>query len=241
MTSRAIRSTSSSAGPRSAVRPAARLLAAVLSDQSRATGTQAAWQNVGTTFTFNANGELSPPITSLTLQNLTVNGDTLGNVQLQFGTNGLTQFAASKRHGQVNELQQNGFAAGSLQSVSVDSQNRMVGTFSNGQTIPLAQITLATFNGEDALQALNGGAYRGDGGFGAADLRGDRHHRRQFARSLERRHRHPVQPAHRRAAGLFGQCPRDVDRRPDDPEPAPGRPVSGMAVVCASAPAVRPT
>ncbi len=29
---------------------------------SNATGTQAAWQNVGTTFTFNSNGELTPPI-----------------------------------------------------------------------------------------------------------------------------------------------------------------------------------
>ena len=29
---------------------------------------------------------------------------------------------------------------------------------SNGQTIPLAEITLATFNGQNALQALNGGA-----------------------------------------------------------------------------------
>ena len=35
----------------------------------------------------------------------------------------------------------------------------MVGTFTNGQTIPLAEITLATFNGADSLQALNGGAY----------------------------------------------------------------------------------
>ncbi len=126
---------------------------------SSATGTQAAWQNAGTTFTFNANGEMTPPISSVTLQNLTVNGDTLGNVQLQLGTSGLTQFANTSGTPQVSELQQNGFAAGQLQSISVDDQNRVVGTFSNGQTIPLAQITLASFNGQDSLQALNGGAY----------------------------------------------------------------------------------
>jgi flagellar hook protein FlgE len=124
-----------------------------------ATGTQAAWQNVGTTFTFNANGELSPSISSLTLQNLTVNGDSLGNVQLNFGTNGVTQFANSSGTAQISQLQQNGFAAGQLQSVAVDSQNQITGTFSNGETIPLADITLATFNGENSLQALNGGAY----------------------------------------------------------------------------------
>jgi flagellar hook protein FlgE len=95
----------------------------------------------------------------VTLQNLTVNGDNLGNVQLNFGTNGLTQFANSGGTAQVSQLQQNGFAAGQLQSVAVDGQNQITGTFSNGQTIPLADITLATFNGENALQALNGGAY----------------------------------------------------------------------------------
>jgi flagellar hook protein FlgE len=126
---------------------------------STATGTEAAWQNVGTTFNFNASGELNPPLSGLTLPNLTVNGDSLGNIQLNFGTNGLTQFADSNGTAQVSELQQNGYAAGQLESVSVDTENRIVGTFSNGQTIPLAQITLASFNGQDALQALNGAAY----------------------------------------------------------------------------------
>jgi len=124
-----------------------------------ATGTQTAWQNVGTTFTFNSSGELTPPLSGVTLQNLTVNGDSLGNVQLQFGNNGLTEFAQSSTTAQVSQLQQNGFAAGQLQSVSVDSQNRVVGTFTNGQTVPLAEISLATFNGENALQPLNGGAF----------------------------------------------------------------------------------
>jgi flagellar hook protein FlgE len=128
-------------------------------NNSSATGTQAAWQNVGTVFNFNSTGQLSPPLTSVTLQNLTVNGDSLGNVQLNFGTGGLTQYANTSGTTQVGQLQQNGFAAGQLQSVAVDGENRITGTFSNGQTIPLAEITLATFSGQNALQALNGGAY----------------------------------------------------------------------------------
>ncbi len=126
---------------------------------SSATGSQSAWQNVGTNFTFNSSGELTPAISSLTLQNLTVNGDNLGNVELNFGNNGITQFASASGTAQVNQIQQNGFAAGQLQSVAVDSQGRITGTFSNGQTIPLAEIPLATFNGEDSLQALDGAAY----------------------------------------------------------------------------------
>jgi flagellar hook protein FlgE len=124
-----------------------------------ATGTQPMWQNVGQVFTFNSSGELSPALSGVTLQNLTVSGDNLGNIQLNFGSNGLTQFANSSGTTQVSQIQQNGFAAGQLQSIAVDGQNQITGTFSNGQTIPLAEITLATFNGQNALQALNGGAY----------------------------------------------------------------------------------
>jgi flagellar hook protein FlgE len=126
---------------------------------SNATGTQVAWQNTGTSFTFNSSGQLtSPTSASLTLSNLTVNGDEVGNVALNYGSN-LTQFADSNGSAQVNGLTQNGFAAGSMQSLSVDSQGQVVGSFSNGETIPLANITLATFNGEDSLQALDGEAY----------------------------------------------------------------------------------
>ena len=126
---------------------------------SAATGTQVAWQNTGQTFTFDSSGQMNPAVSGVTLPNLSVNGDVLGTVQVQFGKNGVTQFATASTSAQVSQLQQNGFAAGQLQSVSVDSQNRVVGTFTNGQTIPLAEITLATFHGENSLQALNGGAY----------------------------------------------------------------------------------
>jgi flagellar hook protein FlgE len=127
---------------------------------SSATGSQTAWTNVGTNFIFNSSGDLIQPTTSaLTLPKLTVNGDTLSNVELNFGTKGLTQFANSAGTAQVTGIQQNGYAAGSLQSVSVDTNNRIVGQFSNGETIPLAQITLANFNGANSLESLSGDAY----------------------------------------------------------------------------------
>jgi flagellar hook protein FlgE len=124
-----------------------------------ATGTQAAWQNAGTRFQFDATGQMNPPVANLTLNNLTVNGDTIGNVQLSFGSNGITQFADSSGAVKVNTLQQNGSAAGQLTGISVDNQNRIIGTFSNGQTVPLAQVSLATFNGPNNLQGLDGGAF----------------------------------------------------------------------------------
>jgi flagellar hook protein FlgE len=125
---------------------------------SSASGTQVAWQNVGTTFTFNSSGQLtSPTSSSLSLTGLAVNGDTVGNVTLNYGSN-LTQFASTTGSVQVNSLTQNGFGAGSLQSLSV-AQGQIVGSFSNGQTVALADVTVATFNGQDSLQSLNGEAF----------------------------------------------------------------------------------
>ena len=187
-------------------------------------GTTVAWQNAGQTFTFNSSGQLTAPAaSSLTLTGLTVNGDVVGNVTLNYGGN-LTQFASSTGSVQVTSLTQNGFGAGSLQSLSV-AGGQIVGSFSNGQTVALANVTVATFNGQDSLQSLNGEAFAATPEIGQSELWRHRHRRRQLARSLERRYRHPVQPVDRGAAGLFGQCPRHDDGRSDDPEPAHGHPV----------------
>jgi flagellar hook protein FlgE len=126
---------------------------------STATNLQPAWVNVGTNFTFDASGQLTPPLSSLTLNNVAVDGLTLGNVQMLFGSGGLTQFSNSNGTVQVNLLDQNGAAAGQLQSIAVDGQGRIVGTYSNGRTVPLADVSLASFNGQNQLKQLDGGAY----------------------------------------------------------------------------------
>jgi flagellar hook protein FlgE len=127
---------------------------------STATGTQVAWQNAGTSFTFNSSGALiSPSTTTATLSNLTVNGDNIGNVTLNYGSGGLSQYANTTGDISVTGISQNGFAAGQMESLSVDSQGQIVGSFSNGQTVALANVTLATFNGEDSLQPLDGEAF----------------------------------------------------------------------------------
>jgi flagellar hook protein FlgE len=131
---------------------------------SSATGATAEWQSVGTPFVFNSSGALtSPSTTSITVPNLTVNGSNLGNVTLNYGpssgTSGLTQYANSSGDAQVTGISQNGFAAGQLESLSVDTQGQIEGSFSNGQTVALADVTLATFNGEDSLQPLDGEAF----------------------------------------------------------------------------------
>lgn len=126
---------------------------------SNATGTAAAWQNAGTDYTFGANGQLNPAVNAVTLSNVTVDGIPLGNIRLVHNTSGITQFADSNGTVQVNQLQQNGYSAGQLQSVSVSDKGRIVGTYSNGRTVDLAEITLANFNAPNALQRGDGGTF----------------------------------------------------------------------------------
>jgi len=125
-----------------------------------ATGNQSAWVNVGIPFTFNASGALTSPTgSSVAIPNVSVDGQSLGNLSFNIGSGALTQFASSSGAATIGAITQNGFAAGQLQSVAINNSGLVVGTFSNGQNIDLASITLSHFNGTNYLKALDGGAY----------------------------------------------------------------------------------
>ncbi len=140
--------------------------------QSNSTATQAgqtAWTNVGQSFVFNSNGNLvSPAGGGITIPNLTVNSQQVGDVQLNIASGALSQFASTTGSATVGQITQNGFAAGQLQSVAINNSGLVVGTFSNGQNIDLAEITLSHFNGTNYLQALDGEAYAATADSGAA-------------------------------------------------------------------------
>src|SRR5712672_1662372 len=103
-----------------------------------ATGTQVSWQNANTNFTFSASGQMSPAISSVTLNNAVVNNVALGNPVINFGTGGITQFSDANGNVQVNQISQDGFPAGQLQSVAVSTNGRIVGNYSNGRNLDLA-------------------------------------------------------------------------------------------------------
>jgi flagellar hook protein FlgE len=128
-----------------------------------------AWVNVGQSFTFASNGTLTAPTGStITIPGVSVDNLSLGNLTLNIASGGLTQYASSGGAATINQIQQNGFAAGQLQSVAIDNNGIVVGTFSNGQNIDLAQVTLSHFNGTNYLKALDGGAYAATTESGAA-------------------------------------------------------------------------
>ena len=124
-----------------------------------ATGTSPAWTNAGQNFVFNVNGALTSPAGGVTIANTNVGGQQLGTLAINFSNGALTQFASSGGNATIGQITQNGFAAGQLQSVAINNSGLVVGTFSNGQNIDLASITLSHFNGTNYLKALDGGAY----------------------------------------------------------------------------------
>jgi len=125
-----------------------------------ATGAQTAWVNAGTNFVFGSNGSLtSPSGSTITLNNVTVGNQSVGNLSMNFGSGGLTQYASTGGTATINQISQNGYAAGQLQSIAVNNNGLVVGTFSNGQNLDLAAVSMSHFNGTNYLKALDGGAY----------------------------------------------------------------------------------
>ena len=122
-----------------------------------ATGTQVAWVNTGTTFTFGPNE--SPTGSAITVPGVTVSGQSLGTITINVGSGGLTQFASTGGAATINNITQNGYAAGQLQSVAISNSGLVIGTFSNGQNLDLASVTLSHFNCTNYLKSLDGGAY----------------------------------------------------------------------------------
>ena len=125
-----------------------------------ATGVQVGWVNVGTNFAFGANGALvSPTGSAIAVPNVTVSGQSLGNITINVGSGGLTQFASTGGAATINTISQNGYSAGQLQSVAISNSGLVIGTFSNGQNLDLASVKLSHFNGTNYLKSLDGGAY----------------------------------------------------------------------------------
>ena len=135
---------------------------------SSASGATVAWQNVGTDFKFNASGQLNPPITSIAFTGVTINGLPLGNITANAPTGSITQFASTSGSTTVNNMQQNGYSAGQLQTIAVTDKGTINGTFSNGQNVALAEVPLVHFNSANNLKALDGGAYQATDESGAA-------------------------------------------------------------------------
>lgn len=140
-----------------------------LSD-SDAVGTNTAWTNVGVDYVFDNSGTLNPAFSEVALTGMTLNGTTIGNVTLDHGTNGVTQFADPNGSTKVVRLEQDGYAAGEFVDVAISENGRIVASYANGQSMELAQIVTAEFNASNKLTRLDGGIFQATSESGEAIL-----------------------------------------------------------------------
>ena len=173
---------------------------------SNATGAQTAWINAGTNFVFGSNGSLvSPSGSTITLANVAVNNQPLGNLTFNFGSGGLTQYASVGGTTTINQIQQDGYSAGQLQSVAVNNSGLVVGTFSNGQNLDLAAVSLSHFNGPNLPETPRRRRLCRDRSIGCRDRRRDGDNRRISGRKFEHGYRRRIHQADRDPAGLLRQ------------------------------------
>ena len=141
-------------------------------EDSSATGAASMWRNAGQEYVFGADGQLVPAVNSYTISALTIDGTNLGDLVVDHGSQGLTQFADPNGQSQILELSQDGFAAGELTGITISDAGRVVASYSNGRSFDLAQIELASFNADGYLEKLDGSVFRATQESGAAILGG---------------------------------------------------------------------
>jgi flagellar hook protein FlgE len=144
------------------------------SDSSTTTGTASGSVSI----TFNSDGSLAS--TSPSPATVAVSGWTDGaansNITLDFGTvgktDGLTQDASGETTPAVSvtSISSDGLAYGKLSSIAIGKNGLVNATYSNGQTVAIYKIAVATFSDPDALASHSDGMYTATVDSGSATL-----------------------------------------------------------------------
>jgi flagellar hook protein FlgE len=120
----------------------------------------AAVQPAALTLTFDAGGAMTTPTGSLPIGPVNVAG---ASAPLTFD---LTYRASTKQASApftLTSFDQDGFAAGALQNVSVGADGLISATFSDGQTLALGKIVIATFPNSDGLRQIGDSKWAASG------------------------------------------------------------------------------
>ncbi|GJD78500.1 flagellar hook protein FlgE [Methylobacterium gregans] len=119
------------------------------------------WINAGTAVTFDGSGKLIQPADGiLPIDNMKINGGEVGSVNIKFNASTLTQFASSTGDVRTDALSQDGYGVSTINDVSITSEGKIVGTFSNGSVVTLASVAIARFTNPDGLSPDSQGNYK---------------------------------------------------------------------------------
>lgn len=117
-------------------------------------------------FTFDSNGQLTAPTSLSVVPDQTqLNGATLPTVAINLretnsdGTPGSSNITNYARPSAVSSTAQDGYAAGEINGASADPRGVISAVFSNGQTRPIGEYALATFNAQEGLSRAGGNMF----------------------------------------------------------------------------------
>ncbi|BDD87337.1 flagellar hook protein FlgE [Desulfofustis limnaeus] len=114
------------------------------------------------TLTFDAQGNKTAPLGPIALGAIDwLNGSENSNIELDFNT---TQYNSASV---VISQDQNGFGAGDLTSIDINEEGIVVASYSNGEQINIAQLTLAKFQNPGGLQLAGSNMYLANASTGA--------------------------------------------------------------------------
>jgi flagellar hook protein FlgE len=127
-------------------------------NNSSATGTAPKWTFLQN-FQFNSSGTLTVPATPQVPApaGFSIDGTALSNVTLDF--TGLTNYGDTSGQFRATGISQDGYSSANLTGVVVGDKGRVYAQYSNGKQQAIADIAVATFNGDAALKRLDGGVY----------------------------------------------------------------------------------
>ncbi|MDB4975442.1 MAG: protein of unknown function domain protein, partial [Myxococcaceae bacterium] len=137
-----------------------------LVDGSEITGGTAGSQIEGAsgTLAFGTSGQLQTSTTTASIWNFT-NAEPGQEITFDFGKSvadggtgldGTTAFASASN---VNATTQDGYAAGTVQGITVSNTGTITGSFTNGQRRTLGQVAVASFKSDDGLNRIGQGLY----------------------------------------------------------------------------------
>lgn len=146
------------------------------SDSSTTTGTASG----SVAITFNSDGSLASTTPSPATVAVTgwTDGAAASSITLNLGTvgktDGLTQYASGETTPAVNltNISSDGLAYGKLSSISIGKNGLVDATYSNGQTIAIYKIAVATFSDPNGLAAHSDGMYSATVDSGNATVQG---------------------------------------------------------------------
>jgi flagellar hook protein FlgE len=137
-------------------------------------GTAGTPVSIGTgTVVFDAAGTLTSPTTDVTINTVATwkNGAAASTLNWDLidanGTPSLTGFVAASSNSSIT---QNGSAPGMIDNISITADGTIMATFGAGQTKPIAQLALATFNNPKGLLKLGSSRYGESQSAGIANI-----------------------------------------------------------------------